>query len=72
MTKNLSKHLFIYLSQDTDFALSWLIQYFSGVIGWAGGWMEEIEDKVHLSPAEAAVRAELGKGKYRHKCSNIR
>ena len=30
--------------------------------GWVvgGGWAEEIEDKVHLSPAEAEIWAELG------------
>ena len=26
-----------------------------------GGWVGEIEDKVHLSPAEAEIGAELGK-----------
>ena len=25
-----------------------------------GGWVGEIEDKVHLSPAEAEIGAELG------------
>ena len=29
--------------------------------GWLGGWVGEIEDKVHLSPAEAEIGAELGK-----------
>ena len=28
---------------------------------WVGGWVGEIEDKVHLSPAEAEIGAELGK-----------
>ena len=28
--------------------------------GWVGGWMGEIEGKVHLSPDEAKFGAELG------------
>ena len=32
-----------------------------------GGWVGKIEDKVHLSPAEAEIGAELGnKGTYKH------
>ena len=39
------------------FVLTWLNHYFSGV----GVWVGENENKVHLSPAEAEIRAELGK-----------
>ena len=42
------------------FSLSWMIHYFSGVCGW-GKLGEKFEDKVHLSPPEAEVGAELGK-----------
>ena len=34
--------------------------------GWVGGWMglsQKIENKVHLSPAEAEIGAELGNNK---------
>ena len=31
------------------------------ILFWVGGWVGEIEDKVHLSPAEAEIGAELGK-----------
>ena len=56
MTETHSKHLERVLSSNTYFVFSWLIHYFSGV----GGWVGEIKDKVHLSPAEAEIRAELG------------
>ena len=38
------------------FVFSWLIYYYSGVVGWVG----EIEGKVQLSPADAEIWAEVG------------
>ena len=35
--------------------------YFADLLLFWGGWMGEIEDKVHLSPAETEIGAELGK-----------
>ena len=37
--------------------------YFADLLLFWGGWVGEIEDKVHLSPAEAEIGAELGKMK---------
>ena len=37
--------------------------YFADLLLFWGGWVGEIEDKVHLSPAEAEIGAELGKNK---------
>ena len=34
--------------------------YFADFLLFWGGWVGEIEDKVHLSPAEAEIGAELG------------
>ena len=45
------------MSSNTYFAFSWKIHYSPGWVGW---WVGEIEDKVHFSPAEAEIGAELG------------
>ena len=40
-------------SSDTYFGF---LGRFTTILGWVVGWMGEIEDKVHLSPAEAKTR----------------
>ena len=34
--------------------------WFTTFLGWVGGWVGEIEDRVHLSQADAEIGAELG------------
>ena len=52
------------------FFLADLLLFWGGWVGgWVVGWVGEIEDKVHLSPAEAEIGAELGKITKRNICA---
>ena len=59
-TENHSKYL-LGLSMVIGYLL-WF--YFANLLlfrgRWVGGWVGELEDKVHLSPAEAEIGAEFG------------
>ena len=56
MTETYSKHLSVIIEYLLCFFLV------ESLLSWVDGWVGEIEDKVHLSPAEAEIGAELGKG----------
>ena len=58
MTETHSKHIV-----ELSFVIEYLLCFFlvDLLLSWVGGWVGEIEDKVHISPAEAEIGAELGK-----------
>ena len=45
-----------------SFVIEYLLCFFlvESLLFWGGGWGEEIEIKVYLSPAEAEILVELG------------